>query len=118
MDDSERPWIEILGIGREVSIRGSGSALRDALIRTRYREHRSSLQEEKLLPLVTAHPTLVGEWLAYSEDKRTSRGWYLLASGEIGRVGAPESRKQFASIEEAVTAYVIRELDSWAGSAV
>lgn len=36
-------------------------------------------------------------------------------SGEIGRVGDPESRKQIKNPDEAVAEFVVRELDSWAG---
>ena len=33
--------------------------------------------------------------------------------GEIGRVGASESRICFDTLEEAVAQYVVRELDFW-----
>ena len=50
----------------------------------------------------------------YSEDKRTSGGWYVRETGEIGQVDDPNSRMHFATIEEAVAEYVVRELDFWA----
>jgi len=64
--------------------------------------------------LLKADLGLLEEWLAYSEDKRTTGGWYLLRSGEIGRVGDPDSRKFFECLEQAVADYVVRELDFWA----
>ena len=67
--------------------------------------------------VLKGHRELLEGWFAYSEDKRTSGGWYLLRSGEIGRVGDPESQMQFESLAEAVAEYVVRELDFWAGLA-
>ena len=89
--------------------------MRDALDRAQYRECRTGLQEADLLRLIRAEPELVDQWLAYSEDKRTEGGWYVLRSGEVGKVMKPSSRIQFATVEQAIAAYVIRELDFWAG---
>jgi hypothetical protein len=107
--------LAILRIGHETSMRGAGLSLRDALRRAHYRERRASFGPADLRPLIIAHPELVEVWLAYSEDKRTSGGWYLLRSGEIGQVGDEESHARFESLEEAVAEYVVRELDFWAG---
>jgi hypothetical protein len=106
--------LKILRIGHDTSMRGAGLSLRDALRLTRYRELREGFQESDLLPLLKAHPAVVEEWLAYSEDKRTSGGWYVLRDGQMGQVDAPAALTQFPSIEEAVAAYVVRELDFWA----
>lgn len=89
-------------------------SLRDALARTRYRELRQGLEESDLLPHLQADPLLVDAWLAYSEDKRADGGWYILRNGIVGRAHRPEESVQFHSLEEAVAAYVIRELDFWA----
>ncbi len=115
-DDSRDELLRrILAIGHDTSGRGDGISLRDALNRARYRECRASLQEADLLRVIQAEPALVDQWLAYSEDKRTEGGWYVLRSGEVAKVRKPSSRIQFATIEQAVAAYVIRELDFWAG---
>lgn len=103
----------ILKIGHETSMRGRGISLRDALIQTKYAELRPNFGPKELMPLIQGNPSLTEEWIAYSEDKRTSGGWYLTQGGEIGRVGIPESRTQFGSIEEAVAEFVVRELDYW-----
>jgi hypothetical protein len=67
------------------------------------------------LPLVRAHPNIEDDWIAYSEDKRTSGGWYVTESCEVGRVTDPASISRFASFPEVVAEFVIRELDYWSG---
>jgi hypothetical protein len=106
--------LEILKIGHETSMRGQGISLREALAHTNYGDLRSNFGPRELRPLINADPSLVEQWIAYSEDKRTSGGWYLTEEGEIGQVGKPESRMRFDSIEEAVAEYVVLELDFWA----
>ncbi len=104
--------LRILKIGHDTSSRGVGLSLREALRQTRYRELRAGFQESDLLALVKANPSVVEEWLAYSEDKRTSGGWYVLRDGQVGQVDVPAALIQFPSLEEAIAGYVVRELDS------
>jgi hypothetical protein len=113
MTDRDAQLLAILKVGHETSMRGSEISLRDALIRSRYRELRESLDPNALIPLIRDNPTLIAEWIAYSEDKRTDGGWYLLENGDIGRVGLAESRIHFDSMEEAVANFVVRELNYW-----
>lgn len=109
----EKELLKILQIGRETSMRGEGISLREALARTRYRELRPSFVSADLVSLVQAHPEVIEDWLSYSEDKRTSGGWYLLRKGTIGSVGEREPEKHFKSLVEAVAEYCVRELDFW-----
>jgi hypothetical protein len=115
LESCEREVLAILEIGRETTGRDAGLSLHEALSHTRYREVRPLLNESNLLAVLKDRPALVEDWLAYSEDKRTSGGWYVLRSGVIGQVGRPLSTITFSSIAEAVAAYVVRELDFWAG---
>ena len=59
-------------------------------------------------------PTIIEEWILYSEDKRTDGGWYLLRDGTIGQVRRRGEEIRFPSLEQAVAAYIVRELDFWA----
>jgi hypothetical protein len=115
MSDDNSGLLDILRIGLETSRRGAGLSLRDALSRTHYTYRRSGFGPRELVPLIGSRRELAEGWFAYSEDKRTSGGWYLLRSGEIGRAGDPGSRLRFDTLEEAVATYVVRELDFWAG---
>ena len=117
MTDHETKLLPILRVAHEASLREAGISLRAALIRTGYRGLRPRFGPADLLPIIESQRTLVNQWIAYSKDKRTSGGWYLLESGEIGRVGAPESRMLFDALEEAVAHYIVRELDFWSGLA-
>jgi hypothetical protein len=109
--------LAILRIGHNTSIRGAGLSLRDALSLTAYRELRPHFGEADLLRQLRNHPALIEEWLVYSEDKRTEGGWYLLPDGTIGQVGRRGEETRFPSVDQAVAAYVVRELDFWANLA-
>ena len=95
-------------------------SLRALAAETSYRELRPALTREKLTDYLSRHPGLVREWLRYSEDKRTSGGWYLMhpASGWlVGRLGGPEDERElrFGSGPEACAEFILRELDGVAG---
>jgi hypothetical protein len=115
MNQGDEHLLAILQVGHEASTRGSGLSLIEALRQTRYADLSANLGPADIHPLIIAHPELTESWCAYSEDKRTTGGWYLLRSGEIGRVSDPESSVCFDSLEEAVAEYVVRELDLWSG---
>jgi hypothetical protein len=113
MADDSTPLLRILQIGRDTSMRGAGVSLWEALTLSRYRDLRASFGPEDLRPLLDAHRDLLEVWFAYSEDKRTTGGWYLTRSGELGQVADSDSRIRFGSPAEAVAEYVVRELDFW-----
>jgi len=113
MPDRDARLMAILRIGRDASLRGTGVSVRDALRRTGYVGYRPTFKASDLLSLIAADPSLVEDWLAYSADKRTSGGWYVQRSGEIGRVSIPGSRMAHSSIQEAVAEFIVRELDYW-----
>ncbi len=114
MDPQHEKLLAILRIGHDTSMRGEGASLRQALSRVDYPEARGRLCPKDLIPLLHAHREFIDQWIMYSEDKRTSGGWYVRETGEIGQVDDPNSRMHFATIEEAVAEYVVRELDFWA----
>jgi hypothetical protein len=95
-------------------------SLRDLVDETGYRELRPTLSRETVAGHLARHPGLVSEWLRYSEDKRTSGGWYLLHPGSgwlVGRLAGPEKERElrFGSGPEACAEFILRELDSVAG---
>jgi hypothetical protein len=105
----------ILKIGHDTSRRAEqGISLREALMRTNYKNLRPSFGPSDLLPIIQDNPSLVEEWIAYSDDKRTDGGWYITEEGQIGKVGESKRLLSFESLHEAVAEYVIRELDFWA----
>jgi hypothetical protein len=64
------------------------------------------------------HPELIEAWLAYSQDKRTSSGWYVTQraadSFEIGYFPAGE-RITVAGRASACAEFIVREVRSIAG---
>lgn len=114
MTNRDSQLLEVLKIGHNTSVRGEGISLSEALARTSYKELRKNFGPKDLVPIIKTYPALAEEWVSYSEDKRTSGGWYLLNNGEVGRVDHPELREQFSPFPEAVAEYVVRELDFWA----
>lgn len=48
------------------------------LVRTSgYQEHRAAITRDSLLAVLSRDAVLVEEWIAYSQDKRTSSGWAM-----------------------------------------
>jgi hypothetical protein len=113
MFDRNARLIPILRVARDVSSRGKGLSIREALKRVSYVASRPTFKAKDLVPLIAADSSFIDDWLAYSEDKRTLGGWYIRSSGEIGQVPRPASRIIYPQIEEAVAAFVVRELDYW-----
>jgi hypothetical protein len=105
----------ILRIAHDISPQGRGLSMKDALARTGYAAYRANFTVGDVLALISAHSSLLEEWLAYSEDKRTDGGWYVLRDAEIGQVRKPSAQRSYATIEEAVAQFVVHELDFWAG---
>ena len=113
MNLTEQQLLKILRIAHDTSRRGRGISLRDAIAESDYAEIRKSFGPDDLLPLIQDHSEFVLHWMMYSEDKRTSGGWYINESSrEIGRCESDE-RDVFPTTEEAVAEYVVRELDFW-----
>ena len=105
----------VLAIGRATSIRGEGISLSDALSRVNYAEVRPKLRINEIVEELRVNPKLVEDWVLYSEDKRTPAGWYLKSEKlEIGELSNSSSSKTFQTLEEAVAAFLLVELDFWA----
>ncbi len=108
----------ILRIGHDVSFRGEGISLRDAMRRANYADIRPSIWIDELVAIIHNNPNLIREWTLYCEDKRTSGGWVLCAeANQIWLNSNPSTVQSFDSLEEAVANYALAELDFWAGIA-
>ena len=105
----------VLDIGRATSMRGEGISLNTALSRVNYAGVRSELRINEVVEELRANPKLIEDWIQYCEDKRTTGGWYLDPQKlEIGELRNSSSLRAFQTLEEAVAAYVLAELDFWA----
>jgi hypothetical protein len=111
MNISEDQLLNILKIGHDTSMRGEGISLHEALSRTGYANLRSSFNADDLQKIIKKHPDLPTQWQAYSEDKRTSGGWYITEDNIVGNLNGQQDK--FKTRSEAVAEYVVRELDYW-----
>ena len=102
---------KILRIAHDTSIRGKGISLSKALRKAKYSQLRKDLSSLDLLRIIEEKPSFIQDWISYSQDKRTSGGFYL--SGKI--IGSlDKSDEIFCDNEQIATAmYVIKELDFW-----
>jgi hypothetical protein len=113
ISDRDARLLTILRVGRDVSAAGAGISIREALRRVAYVGIRPSFKARDLRSLLADNPGLMQDWLRYSENKRTSGGWYVLESGEVGKVSDPAFTVTYPAIQDAVAEFVVRELDYW-----
>jgi len=110
----------ICTIAHESSGRGAGRSLRDLLNASDYARHRSSLTVASLAEYLVDRPEVVTQWSMYSDDKRTSGGWYFLERGQewtVGRLApnaVPTDERHCGSVVEACADFILLELDFWA----
>jgi len=111
----------ICRIAHDHSLRPEGKSLRELLMASNYRQLRPDISAEILCGYLADHPEVVTQWSMYSEDKRTSGGWYFLnygRAGTVGRLGPRATRideRHYGSAVEACAHYILEELDFWAG---
>ncbi|MCW8810574.1 MAG: hypothetical protein OQJ93_03095 [Ignavibacteriaceae bacterium] len=79
--------------------------------------NKSSLNKVKIIKYLKMNRDLIKDWLLYSENKRTSTGWYFKDYKNkwlIGFMneGIIESEKIFDSKFEACAEYVLNEIES------
>lgn len=84
---------------------------------TGYYEKYNEVNEANILKYLVSHTECVNQWLCWSEDKRSSSGWYFkeIAVGKyiVGYYPTKEHFKQveFSDIIEACTAFIKREIE-------
>jgi hypothetical protein len=95
----------------------SNKSWKALLAASHYSELRPQLTAVQLAAHLHAHPLLVSQWERYSEDKRTSGGWYFVRSldgwvlGRLTSAGARDERLVRAADPEACAEYILLELD-------
>lgn len=121
MGPSPEQVATICDIAHDTSFRGSARSLRELLAASDYRQLRPDISAAILAEYLADCPEVVTQWSMYSDDKRTSGGWYLLKQGPrwtVGRLGQHATRtdeRNYDSPVEACAHYILQELDFWAG---
>ena len=119
MKPSSEQLANICGIAHDSSLRGAGRSLHELIDTSGYRHLRPSLSEGLIADYLAEHPELVAQWSMYSDDKRTSGGWYFLHEADswvVGRLGPAGNRSDelhFDSASEACARFILLELDFW-----
>jgi hypothetical protein len=96
---------EILNVANAVSSRGKGISMHQALSQLEYKKIRAEVSSEKLVPMIEKSPSIIEDWILFSEDKRTEGG-YALEREEIEQHSAKEQA-------EITVNYILKELDFW-----
>ena len=98
--------------------RMAGMSPRRLFAESGYAAHRGIVTEDAIYDYVRTRPELVGSWYAYSENKRTDRGWHFFISTEDSNStveyheGARVAvREQYVDRAKACAAYIKREFD-------
>ena len=115
----EENLLGILHIAREFSGVGgpSGQSLSQLLEELHYQLIRPQLNAQSLANLLRHRAKLIEDWLAYSEDKRTSLGWgfWAINSGSWAVGNLSGEFQEFKSRPNACAVFVLSELDYWSG---
>jgi hypothetical protein len=74
---NETDIVEVLiGLPRSFNIAGTKS-ISSLLTESGYCDYHDRISELLIASALSHKPELINEWLAYSEDKRASSGWYI-----------------------------------------
>ena len=109
--------LRVLSIAREHSATrgGRGLSLRALIEGSGYRTLRPRIGALQLASVLRSTSEMVDEWLAYSEDKRTSFGWGFgpTRDGDWMVDGPDGVHERFESRYSGCADFVLRELDFW-----
>ncbi len=112
--------IAVARIATDLYALGTVSAV-ELVERSDYRGRRDEVTVERLADCLAQHPDWMRAWLDYSEDKRSSPGWYIEGRDATeSRVGYYEGRSsrppmQFDDKVRACAEFVHLEVDDIAG---
>ena len=104
-------FARICGVPAEFS--QSGLPLLEVVQASGYAEFRGQFAASELAEYLRARPAVVDQWVTFSEDKRTSEGWYLRPPYSIGRVSReppPMHEVKHVDLAAACAAFIIAEL--------
>jgi hypothetical protein len=93
--------------------------LRELIEGAGYPTLRPTLTDRLLADYIADHPDIITQWSMYSDDKRTTDGWYFVHEVDswiVGRLGLRGKRAvehRYNSAAEACARFVLAELDFW-----
>ena len=96
-----------------VTLRQGGQSLLEVVLSSGYKDLRGQFAARELADYLRAHVELIDDWVAYSQDKRTSEGWYLRPPSSVGRMTAeppPMREQRYVDLAAACAAFIMAEL--------
>lgn len=109
---------KLIHLPREFKMRGNVSIF-SLLKESGYFEVHNLISPEEIRSALAIEPEYVDEWLAYSEDKRTSQGWYFLRDegggyvvGYFNSLSGDKLRTKYVDQLEACTNFIKKEVDT------
>lgn len=96
-------------------LRRGDVTLSQLLSESGYFDDPNALDVAPLAAHLADHPELVDDWLVYSEDKRTSQGWYFgkQTSGAFEIWQLAGGSKTFNDPYVACADFILREIRTW-----
>lgn len=97
-----------------------GNASMHALLKdSGYFSIHGQVTEHAILEALKAHPECVHDWMAWSEDKRSSTGWFFRRNGESAfeiayfrEYGDPSDVNEYSDATTACAAFIKREVET------
>jgi hypothetical protein len=101
-----------------IEFKSGNKSICDLLKETGYFENSDSVTIDSFDKYLKNNDKIIQEWLAYSEDKRTSGGWYIIKKNNsiiVGHldneIGSAEE-KEFDDISKACAVFIFNEIKS------
>ena len=87
-------------------------SLNTLLSESQFHQFYKEISTEDVIQYLQIHPDLLSVWKQYSDDKRTSGGFYY-RSKCIGSIGNIPFDMTFTSDTEACAEYILKEISFW-----
>ncbi|MCF8254570.1 MAG: hypothetical protein K9H61_07640 [Bacteroidia bacterium] len=94
----------------------SGKSTLTLLYESNYYDLYNSLSQQDIKEYLLRNKDLINKWVIFSEDKRTSEGYYLMLDGEkhfvgsLEKIGKEPYAKSFTTKEEACAEFILLEI--------
>jgi hypothetical protein len=121
MVDKPDTIIQVIHLAKKCSERNNVS-IYSLLKEVGYFDIHDEVSENLIREALFLHPNCVNDWIRFSEDKRSSAGWYFQQNGTDYEVGFFSLNKnnisptKYSNSIEACAAFIKREIESIRGN--
>jgi hypothetical protein len=100
-----------------IKFKTENKSIFDLLKETGYFENPDSVTIELIEEYLNKNQNIIHDWLIYSQDKRTSSGWYIIEKDKsiiVGYLnnGKREKEKEFNDLVKACSVFIVNEINS------